>query len=307
MQKVNIKPRHIYYFYVFLFFTIFNKLYAAGETTASFLLVDIPAREKALGGIYTPYYMEPGAAYVDPAAIAGIKNRYIIFSNYVSVFSTHYEQISYFQPWENYGALGCLFTYDANDQLERTDQFGNPIGKIENSDMTLGAVYAKNITNNICAGINLKILYSTLYSTETWGACFNTGFLYRNVERNYNLGLLLENVGVTSEYWQDKAMLPVTARGGYGLLIYGNDQYNASLYIEEKIYINEAQNAQTTVGMEVKYLNFLTFRYGYCLGVSDGNLSVGLGINWQNFTLDYAYVPYFVSDNEHRITIKAEF
>ncbi len=308
MQKVNGKNIYIFCFFIFFSLAMYYKLYAAGETASSFLLVDIPARETALGGIYTPYYAEPGAADVDPAALAGIKNKYAIFSNYVSVFSTHYEQIMYLQPQENYGAIGFSFMYDANDQLAKTDQFGNPIGNIDNSDMVLGAMYANDLTGNISAGINLKLLRSMLYTNQTLGASCNIGLLYKNQERNYNLGLLLENIGITSEYWQDKILLPILARGGYGMLIYSNrDQYSASLYIEERFYLNEAESAETALGLEVKYLNFLTFRYGYVLGGDEGNLAVGLGINWQYFTLDYAYKPFFISDNEHRITIKAEF
>src|SRR5208283_5644023 len=173
MQNANGEKIFIFYFFILFSLIICVKSYAAGETTDTFLLVDIPARETALGGIYTPYYAEPGAADVDPAALAGITSRYAIFSNYISVFGTHYEQIMYIQPQENSSAIGFSFMYDGNNQLAKTDQFGNPVGNIANSDMTAGAMYAKDLTENISAGMSLKLLNSTLYTSETFGACGN--------------------------------------------------------------------------------------------------------------------------------------
>jgi len=83
---------------VLLFFFASRGARAAGTVTGEFLLVDIAARETALGGIFAANYARPDAAVCNPAVLYGIQKTHILMSHVLSVFNTYYEQLIYAVP-----------------------------------------------------------------------------------------------------------------------------------------------------------------------------------------------------------------
>ena len=281
---------------------------AAGTVTGDFLLVDVPAREVSLGSIYAPFYGRPEASLVNPATLQGINSNYLVFSHYMSVFSYHYEQAEYFHPVDVSSCAGVYFLYSGNDALYRTDDNGVPVEKIDNYDAYLGAVYSRALNEEYNVGATLKLVSSKVYDNASWGAALNLGVLYRNYVNKYTLGLDIENLGISADYFVDKSLYPMILRGGYGTEVFHyEDEYRISVYVEERYYINELDNSQTSFGMEAFYKKFFVFRYGYIIGADQGSVSVGAGVKINDLYIDYAYVPYFISDNAHRFTVKYVF
>lgn len=286
----------------------FSGLKAAGTTTGTVLLVNIEARETALGGIFSPFYARPGAATINPACLQGIKNSYIMFSHYNSVFSSHYEQIEYAQPMGVSSAAAVCLMYSANDQLFRTDSTGQPVERIDNYDAVIGVSYSIAINEEYNAGIALKLVSEKLYNSANWGGAFNIGVLYRNFDNRYTIGADIENIGLSTAYFKDKSMYPMMFRAGCGADIYRyEEEYKISLFIEERIFMIDDDGTETSFGMEAAYKKFFTFRYGYILGRTEGRVAVGAGVRVSDMFIDYTYQPYFVSDNAHRVTIKYMF
>ncbi|MGD0566606.1 MAG: hypothetical protein ABSA34_04655, partial [Candidatus Goldiibacteriota bacterium] len=157
-------------------------------------------------------------------------------------------------------------------------------------------------------GAGLKLISSKVYDNATWGAALNLGVLYRNYLDQYTLGLDVENIGISTDYFLDKSLYPMLVRGGYGIEVFRfQDEYKISVFIEERYYINELNSSQTSIGMEAFYQKNFVLRYGYIFGADNGSVSVGAGCRISDLYIDYAYVPYFISDNAHRITIKYVF
>lgn len=291
-----------------VFFLFCPESRAAGTVTGDFLLVDIPAREVALGSIYAPFYARPDASPVNPATLQGINTNYLIFSHYTSVFSYHYEQGEYYHPLDVSSCAGVFFMYSANDDLYRTDDNGVPVEKIDNYDSYLGVVYSRAINEEYNVGANLRLVSSKVYNNATWGVSGNLGVLYRNYVNKYTLGLDVENIGISTDYFLDRSLYPMIVRGGYGTEVFHyEDEYKISVYVEERYYINELDSSQTSIGMEAYYKKFFVFRYGYIFGQDAGEVAVGAGVRISDLYIDYAFVPYFISDNAHRITIKYVF
>ncbi len=286
----------------------FQGLNAAGTTTGAFLLVNIQARETSLGGIYSPYYARAGAASVNPACLQGIISKYIMFSHYSSAFSEHYEQIEYAQPIDVSSAASVCLMYASDDDLYRTDATGQPVEKIDNYDAVIGASYSRALTEEFNAGINLKLVSEKIYNSAEWGGAVNLGVLYRNFGNHYTLGADLENVGLSTAYFQDKSLYPMLLRAGYGMDIYKyEEEYKVSAFVEERLYLVEDDGSETAFGMEVSYKKFFVFRYGYIFGKTEGRVAVGAGVRLADMYIDYCYQPFFVSDNAHRITLKYAF
>jgi len=294
-----------------LFFAVIfipGRACGAGTVTGDFLLVDIQAREVSLGGIYSPFYARPGASTMNPACLQGIKNNYLVFSHYTSVFSSHYEQVQYAQPVSLSSCAGVYMMYSSNDTLYRTDSEGEPVEKIDNYDFIAGGTYSMAINEEYNAGVNLKLVGSKLYNDMNIGGVCNLGVLYRNYNKRYTLGADVENLGIGTAYFREKAVYPVLFRGGYGTEVYRyEEEYKISVFVEERIFLDATEGTETSFGMEASYLKFLTFRYGYIFGRDDGRVATGIGIKVRDLFIDYAYQPFFVSDNAHRITLKYMF
>ena len=286
----------------------FSSLQAAGTVTGAFLLENIQARETALGGIFSPFYARPGSDTVNPACLQGIKNKHIMFSHYNSVFSSHYEQIEYAQPLGVSAAASAYFMYSSNDQLYRTDSTGQPVEFIDNYDALLGVSYSMALNNEYNIGINLKLVSEKIYNSAQWGGVVNLGVLYRNFDNKYTLGADIENLGLSTAYFKDKSLYPVLFRAGYGMEIYRyEEEYKASIFVEERVFLVEADGVETSLGMEASYKKFFIFRYGYILGKIEGRVAVGAGVRISDLNIDYCYQPYFVSDNAHMVTIRYVF
>ncbi len=296
------------FFLTIIFFIVNINIIHSTSITADFLLVNISARETALGGIYSPFYAKPGASTVNPASLMGIVARYIIFSHYTSVFDTHYEQLLYAQPINANDYISGFLFYDSNDNLERTDSEGYAIEKIENYDILIGSSYCRQFEKEFSLGITTKLFLSKIYKATDFGVVFNLGALYRNFEKRYLLGFVFENFGLSTKYTKEQSLFPMIIRAGYGVEIYRElDIYKIAMYLEERIYLNEIEGTETSFGLEAIYLDIFTFRYGYIFGISEGRIALGAGIKIESFFVDYAYQPFFISDNAHRFTIKYIF
>lgn len=283
-------------------------LFAAGTAVGEFLLSGIQARETALGGIYAANYARPGAATANPAAMSGIKKNHVMLSHYVSVFNTYYEQFIYALPAGEKSCAAGYFLFAGNYDIYITDENGNPIQYVDSYDALLGGVYSFELTREISLGINAKIITGKYYSAVNWGLACNLGFLYRNFDKRYMLGLSAENIGISTAYFKDQSLYPILIRAGYSTEVYRyEDSYIISLAIEERVYITEQEGAETTFGLEAEYERFFVFRYGYVFGMAEGRVSLGAGIKFKQFNIDYAYQPYFFSDNVHRFTIEIIF
>jgi hypothetical protein len=292
----------------FLFFPAVYSARAAGTVTGDFLLVNIQARETALGGVYAANYARPGAATCNPAVLCGIARTHILLAHYISVFNTFYEQLIYAVPVNEKSCFMAQALYSGNADISITDSSGNPIESVECYDALLGAVYSFELTPGISLGAGLKLITNKLYHNANWGAAANIGFLYRNFDKRYMIGLSAENAGISTAYFKDQSLYPMVLRAGYGTEVYRYlDSYKISLYIEERVFLNEDEGAETTFGIEAEYEKFFVFRYGYVFGMAEGRVALGAGVKFKQLNIDYAYQPYFFSDNVHRFTVEIVF
>jgi hypothetical protein len=293
---------------ILLFLFIACNSYASGTVTGEFLLTGIQARETALGGIYAANYARPGAATNNPAVLSGIKKTHIMMSHYISVFNTYFEQLIYAVPLNDTSCVQGYFLFSGNNDIYITDKDGNPVKNVDSYDALLGGVYSFELTKEISLGINAKIITGKYFEAVNWGIACNIGFLYRNFDKRYLIGLSAENLGLSTAYFKDQSLYPVVIRAGYGTEVYRYEEsYKISLAIEERVYVSEAEGAETTFGLEAEYEKFFVFRYGYVFGMAEGRVALGAGIKFKQFSIDYAYQPYFFSDNAHRFTVEVIF
>ncbi|MFP4467060.1 MAG: PorV/PorQ family protein [Candidatus Goldiibacteriota bacterium] len=296
----------VLFFFIILAISCFDAD-AAGTTAGDFLLVSIGARETALGGIHSPFYAKPGAAFKNPAVLDGIIKKHIAFSHYKSVFGENYGRFYYAQPACGTGSVMAGLTYNSVGDLYLTDELGEPVERMDNYDAVLTGVFSFKAGSKLSGGIALNAAASRIHEADNYGMGINLGLLHRNFEKRYLLGASLENLGFNTSYGDKIVSWPLLFRAGYGMYMFQHQKDTVLLFVEEVIYLIENEGAETALGMEVIYREFFTVRLGYIFGRDEGRLSLGAGVKYDRFDIDYAYQPYFVADNAHRFTVSIRF
>lgn len=165
-------------------------------------------------------------------------------------------------------------------------------------------------------GLNIKYYNSTLvekYTAKGFSFCFGT----RLNLSNFDFGFSLNNLGGKSSYYKEKFNLPLSMQCG---LTYGTKNerfyhnFNVSIEYENQIY--EGRNL---LHMGVEWIlpigwayqfNEVCFRIGYISNLLkniNSYFSAGLGIEWANFVIGYAFIPRSKLGISHFISVTYKF
>jgi len=156
--------------------------------------------------------------------------------------------------------------------------------------------YAQNL-GNYRVGANLKILQFTFLPQDEVASLdplFASGKMSRfgvsgdigtiiTIDQYTDIGIVLENFACTNLAKIGKSKLPFTVKAGLGY--YPGWDYTLDFDIE---YTEKC--IHPAFGIEKKFSNDAFAVRG---GVNDRNWSLGAGVMWKNFGIDYAAIGYF--------------
>ena len=163
---------------------------------------------------------------------------------------------------------------------------------------------AYDINEKISVGITGKYLYENLFSDDATGWGLDAGIFYKNVFNNFNFGASLQNLGSMSKLRQEATKLPSSLNAAVSY-DYSFDSASLDVTVAAgfKRYL-DAESNHFQMGGEVEYNNIIALRAGYVSGLEAKDLSYGMGIKWESFSFDYAFVPVdFGLGNSSYITL----
>lgn len=313
-----------------------------GTTGADQLLIPVGARSIATGGAFLATTVGVEAIYYNPAGLAASPRSEAMFS-YMSYIADI--NVSYFAASvriEDLGTFGISY---------KTLDFGDiPITTFENPDglgatyspgfYTVGVSYAREITDRVSAGTNLKLVQESIMSTSATGVAMDFGVQYK-FQRNLALGVTIKNVGSNMKYTGTdlltRSQIPGTANNSpTGVYAPDTEPFQMPSYFElsatyrvdvgamsalnvgSTFRNNNALEDQIMVGLEYQLWKTFTLRGGYERALENNNLSLygfnfGTGLEYEfegglHFAFDYAFrsVREFPSDN-HVFTLRIGF
>jgi len=188
-----------------LFLSIHSYSQFGGNSTYDFLNLASSARVNALGGtqvgiidstelslsFYNPATLMPGANnqvslnYID--FVADINIGYISYARYMDKIGTFAAGIQYI----NYGKF--------DEALENGTLTGN---SFTCADYALSLIYSRRIWNNFTAGINLKPIYSSYETYNSFGIAADLGISYVDSLGLFSAGLVFKNIGTQITTYQ---------------------------------------------------------------------------------------------------------
>jgi len=279
-------------------------------------LFDIGAgvRPLGMGGAFAALADDENALFYNPAGL-GFLEEMRFGSFYEPRFGASFGDLAL--VGKNFGLglvffnLGGIEGRDAHDNVTETFTYGSS-GTIAAGGMRLGDLPLPfGLPNNLALGLAAKLYQvSALEGGNGSGIALDLGFLWAQDLRvgqlplGLRLGAVIENLGLAVAYKSGYSEgWPLGIRLGSALTV---RDLTLALDLETRGIIHlGAEYRFTEVGQRFG-LGTLTLRVG---GFTQGGLvpTLGFGIQFKNFQLDYAFIAYPQAPDTHRLSFAAEF
>lgn len=275
---------------IFLFSLLANFVHSlpvmAGLSGLTFLKIAPGGRGTAMGEAFTAVAGDLSATYWNPAGAAGLTHYHFLFLQnfFIRDVDFSYLAVGYGKKNISYGITLSLSNVSG---LEWRDErpTSEPLGTFELNDAALSLFWAKQIRPQLFSiGISGKILYEKIDLYDDFGWALDLGTTYQ-VKKNVNLGFAYINLGPKLKLRAEPIRLPQRLTLGCSY------RWNRLLGTLDLVKPNDAA-LKIHTGIEASLDPRLYLRGGWQFGYDEKNLSLGLGIQLQQYQVAYAFVPF---------------
>jgi len=202
------------------------------------------------------------------------------------------------------GVFGLGFIYSWVGGIERWDEnnyqptSGDSLGK--QNTWILQAGYGKKMNPRLSLGAGFKILHDQIVDQTGSGFAFDAGCNYSPVSKVI-FGLAARNLGPSMKYDNTGYPLPLELRLGsvFGPFYANNIFLDLSAISKTGLLVH--------VGDEIWIKNILALRAGFKLAKQTNKLTLGCGLKFNGFHIDYTFAGYSVLGATHRFWLSKEF
>jgi hypothetical protein len=275
-----------------------------GSTGLSFLKLGVGGRAIGMGDAYAAVDGDASCLYWNPAGCASIEGTDVLLMHSEWFEGVTYEFVGAARSFGDQAfGLGVFGLY--MDDLERREgPTSEPIGHFGVFDFAVTGSYARGLTDCLRAGGSVKYLHEKIDDELATGVAVDLGAQYDvPAVDGLSAGVAVQNLGPQMSFIEEKFDLPVTYRVGAAYDAPLSAVNGALLLVGDAVLANDG-DPKVHLGFEFEYAETIALRLGYRTGWDNQNVSVGLGAKVGDFSLDYAYVPFY-SDlgDTHRISL----
>lgn len=287
-----------------------------GKGTYSFLRNDVGARAAGLNGSFVSMTNDPNSIFYNPAALATItqpKGSVGFLKHLLDVNGGH---LSYAHSLEGIGTIGGGIIFLDYGSFTETDESMNVLGTFGARDLAFVVGLGRSIDEVTSVGVNAKLIYSSIANTSSFAVALDAGVLYQIPAEHITIGASILTLGTqVNAYQQTKESLPLDVKIG----ITKRPEHLPVLLNLNFHKLNESQDdflqrfSSFSLGAEFLMSESVRLRVGYNneqrkelkLGTSAGlaGISLGGGILFGDYVLDYAFNSYGKIGGLHRITL----
>ncbi len=290
-----------------------------GTTAAAFLKLQVGPRAIAMAESFAGLADDVNALNYNASGTAFMKEKQVTVMHAVWLQDMFYDNIGVAWPMEGIGTIGLSVLYLNGGEFDKTvidplTSLPQSQGKFTAGSFAVGLAYARAIVPTISAGLHVKMISETIETASTSGFAADLSSTYKTPVKGLSVGLNIMNLGPSMGFDQAFSM-PINVRLGVGYRLKESVLFDVD-------YTQPIETAGIfSGGFDYGYRGFLNFRAGYKYqGAVDFNqtftgfgpavasgLTFGLGINYKQFSLDYAYANYGFLGTPHRVAITAKF
>ncbi|OIO08236.1 MAG: hypothetical protein AUJ52_08705 [Elusimicrobia bacterium CG1_02_63_36] len=285
---------------------------ALGTAGSEFLNLDVDPRGIAMGGALTADANDSAALYWNPAGLAQIPRAAASAMHNEYFDGIRMQYASYAQRITETSVLGGAVRYMDAGSIVNTDLSGNTIGTFHPRNYVYEVGWAQNIMDltdaerDISLGMTAKFFQSDMIAkASSFAMDFGMQAHYTDAVIPYNFGAAVQNIGQGQKFDKKRDTLPFRARLGASI----RPRPFLLLVLDGVMPVSSHPYASLGGEMELdtraKARIFL--RGGYSMQNQftglDGlrGVSFGLGVKAGNISFDYAFVPFGILGNTHRI------
>ncbi|MEW6619681.1 MAG: PorV/PorQ family protein [bacterium] len=287
---------------IFLFISSF--VWAKNNTGATFLKINGGARPAGMGDVFCAVANDVNALYFNPAGLAQIKGEECLLTYTQWFEDVKYNYLAFAQNISRARTIGGNVTYLRINDLIGRDDDGDLTGNFDAYDLALGLAYAERLSKHSLVGLHLKSIYQLNENTSGSSIAIDFGWLYKNIIKDLDLGLCIQNIGTKIKFIKKKEELPLNIKVGLAYKL------PRILIIAVDGNIPEDGKVSVNAGTEITLLRFLSLRTGYKSQTdldSKSHWSYGVGLKISDYQINYAFVPYGILGDTHRVSLLLKF
>ncbi len=259
------------------------------------------ARAMGMGNGYTALVEDATAVYYNPAAMPFLPSQQISFLHTVLFESTVYDFASYVYPLSDFGGFGIAAMRLGTDDIGRRDE-NTDLGRFNASRMQLLLSYGRRIGQRYSAGASLKLAHQSIDDYSAYGYGLDLAGRAEITDK-LRAGVLLQDIiGSRMKLATVKERTPFTFRAGLAYLVdLKNSPFSGTATFDlEK---PENRSAKLRTGVEIAHTSGLALRGGY----DRDNVTLGMGLVYQQLNFDYAFKFMKHLSDSHRFSLSFSF
>ncbi len=295
---------------------------------ANWLKIESGIRGISMGGSQAASGRGMSGAHYNPASISFIDGSETFWSKSYYLADISHNTLAYgtrLSPTDYFGLH--LFYLDSGEMPVTTE--ADPTGEadaFEVIDVSLRLIYARQLTDRLRVGGSLKYIREQIYTARMQSFVFDIGSNFETGIYGLILGMSVSNFGPDVQFYGEglevivddttardgklakitkKFPVPLTFRLGLQKDIWANDNSYLTISVDG---INPLDyTVYAGVGVEYSWNDMVFIRGGTRLLHDTAGLSIGGGLKWGMFMVDYAYVNYGVLKETHQFGISLNF
>jgi len=300
-------------------------------SAANWLKIENGVRGISMGGSQVASGRGMTGAHYNPASIAFLGGSEFFYSksNYLADIS--HNTLAYgtrLSPTDYFGLH--LFYLHSGDMKVTTEAKPDGTGEtFQVTDLSLRLIYGRQLTDRLRLGGALKYIREDIFTAYMQSFVFDLGSNFDTGIYGIILGMSVSNFGPDVQFHGEgleivvadttardsklskitkKFSVPLTFRLGIQKDVWGGDDESTSRLTVSTDAINPIDyTVYGGIGVEFSWRDIAFIRGGTKLFHDTSGLSLGGGLKWSMFAVDYAYVNYGILKETHQFGINLEF
>jgi len=300
-------------------------------SAANWLKIDNGVRGISMGGSQVASGRGMTGVHYNPASITFIDGSEFFYSksNYLADIS--HNTLAYgtrLSPTDYFGLH--LFYLHSGDMKVTTEAKPDGTGETFNvTDLSLRLIYGRQLTDRLRIGGALKYIRENIFTAHMQSFVFDLGSNFETGIYGFILGMSVSNFGPDVQFHGEgleivvsdttardgklakitkEFSIPLTFRLGIQKDVLGGDDESTSRLTVSADAINPIDyTVYGGIGLEYSWRDMAFIRGGTKLFHDTAGLSLGGGLKWSMFAVDYAYVNYGILKETHQFGLSLEF
>jgi outer membrane protein OmpA-like peptidoglycan-associated protein len=267
-----------------------------------------------MGGMFTGVADDITTTYWNTAGLSQIDHIQVNLLHLSYFADTFYEFAGVSLPLGPGSTLGLSASFDFVPSFNSTnDPLAIPGSA---SDLAVAAGYGQVLGEILSIGVGGKFISSQLMSSSALGVALDAGFLLYTPEKDWTLGLSIQNLGQISNFsnYASQEKLPTIYRAGlaYRYRPKEDTRFLVGLDLEKPIDGELIVRGGGELWVGISDVS-VAFRAGYALNPLNQGLgdlvggSLGAGVLFSGFELNYALVPFGALGDTQRFSLTYHF